>query len=185
MYYNNDMNSSQFAHILLNQNQITMATTSSSTDAKSDNQDFFASTTPPKWLNEQNVRIFFCLHIYDLMNFIIVMTTSHACPPPRESSLHCLIVRVSPSSSTVSRIYTLQVKIKDFLSQCEEATKGQGKVVYITSGGTKVPLEKNMVRCIDNFSTGSRGASSAERFLAQGLFFVCDVVTKLFLSYLY
>jgi hypothetical protein len=40
--------------------------------------------------------------------------------------------------------------------------------VCITSGGTTVPLEKNMVRCIDNFSTGERGAQSAECFLAQG-----------------
>ena len=35
-------------------------------------------------------------------------------------------------------------------------------------GGTIVPLEKNTVRFIDNFSTGSRGAASAEYFLAQG-----------------
>ncbi len=41
-------------------------------------------------------------------------------------------------------------------------------VVLITSGGTKVPLEKNTVRFIDNFSQGTRGASSAESFLAEG-----------------
>lgn len=41
-------------------------------------------------------------------------------------------------------------------------------LVSITSGGTMVPLEKNMVRYIDNFSTGRRGATSAECFLAQG-----------------
>uniref|UniRef100_A0A183F3U2 DFP domain-containing protein n=1 Tax=Heligmosomoides polygyrus TaxID=6339 RepID=A0A183F3U2_HELPZ len=33
------------------------------------------------------------------------------------------------------------------------------------SGGTKVNLEKNCVRFIDNFSMGTRGASSAEYFL--------------------
>ena len=38
----------------------------------------------------------------------------------------------------------------------------------ITSGGTLVPLEKNMVRFIDNFSKGERGSTSAESFLAQG-----------------
>lgn len=35
-------------------------------------------------------------------------------------------------------------------------------LVVITSGGTTVPLEKNTVRFIDNFSTGTRGATSAE-----------------------
>lgn len=42
------------------------------------------------------------------------------------------------------------------------------RVVCITSGGTKVPLEVNMVRCIDNFSRGERGASSAQYFLSRG-----------------
>lgn len=42
------------------------------------------------------------------------------------------------------------------------------KVVCVTSGGTTVPLEHNTVRFIDNFSTGTRGAASAERFLAAG-----------------
>ena len=32
------------------------------------------------------------------------------------------------------------------------------KVVLVTSGGTTVPLEKNMVRFLDNFSAGTRGA---------------------------
>jgi phosphopantothenate-cysteine ligase len=41
-------------------------------------------------------------------------------------------------------------------------------VVLVTSGGTIVPLEKNMVRFIDNFSKGTRGAASAESFLAEG-----------------
>ena len=42
------------------------------------------------------------------------------------------------------------------------------KVVLVTSGGTTVPLEKNMVRFLDNFSAGTRGAASAEYFLQQG-----------------
>ncbi|UJR14924.1 hypothetical protein I4U23_001906 [Adineta vaga] len=40
-------------------------------------------------------------------------------------------------------------------------------IVLITSGGTTVPLEKNTVRFIDNFSTGQRGAASAEYFLER------------------
>jgi phosphopantothenate-cysteine ligase len=41
-------------------------------------------------------------------------------------------------------------------------------IVCITSGGTMVPLEKNMVRFIDNFSQGDRGSISADYFLSKG-----------------
>ncbi|KAI9808632.1 MAG: hypothetical protein M1825_003783 [Sarcosagium campestre] len=44
----------------------------------------------------------------------------------------------------------------------------QRKVVLVTSGGTTVPLENQTVRFIDNFSAGTRGATSAEYFLAAG-----------------
>ncbi|KAK1340073.1 LOW QUALITY PROTEIN: hypothetical protein QTO34_018637 [Cnephaeus nilssonii] len=42
------------------------------------------------------------------------------------------------------------------------------RVVLVTSGGTKVPLEARAVRFLDNFSSGRRGATSAELFLAAG-----------------
>jgi len=42
------------------------------------------------------------------------------------------------------------------------------RIVCVTSGGTTVPLEKNTVRFLDNFSTGMRGAISAEEFLKAG-----------------
>lgn len=42
------------------------------------------------------------------------------------------------------------------------------RVVLVTSGGTTVPLELNVVRFLDNFSAGTRGATSAEYFLKQG-----------------
>lgn len=38
----------------------------------------------------------------------------------------------------------------------------------MTSGGTTVPLENQTVRFIDNFSAGTRGATSAEYFLEAG-----------------
>ncbi|KAI8869639.1 DFP-domain-containing protein [Ramicandelaber brevisporus] len=44
------------------------------------------------------------------------------------------------------------------------AVKGR-RMVLITSGGTAVPLENQTVRFVDNFSAGTRGASSAEHFL--------------------
>ncbi|QPG76796.1 hypothetical protein FOA43_004190 [Brettanomyces nanus] len=43
--------------------------------------------------------------------------------------------------------------------------KQNRKVALVTSGGTTVPLENNTVRFIDNFSAGTRGATSAEYFL--------------------
>lgn len=36
------------------------------------------------------------------------------------------------------------------------------------SGGTTVPLETNTVRFLDNFSAGTRGATSAEYFIEMG-----------------
>ena len=41
-------------------------------------------------------------------------------------------------------------------------------IVLVTSGGTTVPLENQTVRFIDNFSAGTRGATSAEYFLESG-----------------
>lgn len=42
------------------------------------------------------------------------------------------------------------------------------RMALVTSGGTTVPLENQTVRFIDNFSAGTRGATSAEYFLEQG-----------------
>ncbi|SOV74134.1 phosphopantothenoylcysteine synthetase, putative [Plasmodium sp. gorilla clade G3] len=41
----------------------------------------------------------------------------------------------------------------------------EDKIILITSGGTKVPLEKIEIRNIDNFSTGKRGTLICEYFL--------------------
>lgn len=38
----------------------------------------------------------------------------------------------------------------------------------LQSGGTTIPLEKNTVRFIDNFSAGTRGSASAEYLLKHG-----------------
>ena len=35
-------------------------------------------------------------------------------------------------------------------------------IALVTSGGTTAPLERTAVRFVDNFSSGSRGAASAE-----------------------
>ncbi|KAI1760735.1 DFP-domain-containing protein [Hypoxylon sp. FL1150] len=52
-----------------------------------------------------------------------------------------------------------------FINQHAAANR---RVVLVTSGGTTVPLEKQTVRFIDNFSAGTRGATSAEYFLEAG-----------------
>ncbi|KAI3413264.1 hypothetical protein GPALN_010762 [Globodera pallida] len=57
------------------------------------------------------------------------------------------------------------------------------RIVLITSGGTRVKLEKNAVRSIENFSMGTRGAVSAEHFLRHGysvIFFHRDESLKPF-----
>lgn len=65
----------------------------------------------------------------------------------------------------------------DYLDELIQDTKefvelqhslGRDRIVLVTSGGTTVPLENNTVRFIDNFSAGTRGATSAEQFLKNG-----------------
>lgn len=55
--------------------------------------------------------------------------------------------------------------VKEFVADHVQAGR---KVVLVTSGGTTVPLENQTVRFIDNFSAGTRGATSAEYFLDAG-----------------
>ena len=53
---------------------------------------------------------------------------------------------------------------KEFI-QYHVETNPDRRIAIVTSGGTTVPLEKQTVRFIDNFSAGTRGATSAEYFL--------------------
>lgn len=54
---------------------------------------------------------------------------------------------------------------KSFIAYHHQSSRA---VVLVTSGGTTVPLENQTVRFIDNFSAGTRGATSAEYFLEAG-----------------
>ncbi|KAK8202080.1 Phosphopantothenate--cysteine ligase cab2 [Zalaria obscura] len=54
---------------------------------------------------------------------------------------------------------------REFIARHAEQNR---RVVLVTSGGTTVPLENQMVRFVDNFSAGTRGATSAEYFLEAG-----------------
>lgn len=61
---------------------------------------------------------------------------------------------IKPAESFAAQIERLDAFIKDI-------PKGS-RIVLITSGGTIVPLERQMIRFLDNFSLGRRGAISAE-----------------------
>nr|XP_034972834.1 phosphopantothenate--cysteine ligase isoform X1 [Zootoca vivipara] len=50
-----------------------------------------------------------------------------------------------------------------------ETQRARGRhVALVTSGGTQVPLETRSVRFLENFSSGRRGAASAERLVRAG-----------------
>lgn len=66
-----------------------------------------------------------------------------------------------------------------YMKRCQEAESFISRaqhtdhpVVLVTSGGTTVPLESRTVRFIDNFSSGTRGSSSAEYFLEAGYYVI-------------
>lgn len=59
----------------------------------------------------------------------------------------------------------VQQSVESFIDQ---QSKRGCRVVCVTSGGTTIPLERRCVRFIDNFSSGTRGASSTEYFLKAG-----------------
>lgn len=64
-----------------------------------------------------------------------------------------------------SHVDEVKEQMRDFA--VHHATAGR-RAVLITSGGTKVPLESRTVRFLDNFSSGRRGAASAEYFIDSG-----------------
>ena len=77
-------------------------------------------------------------------------------PPENEYFL------TNPQPKNLQKHATL---VRQFINQHAEEDR---RVVLVTSGGTTVPLETNMVRFVDNFSAGTRGATSAEFFLSAG-----------------
>lgn len=60
-----------------------------------------------------------------------------------------------------------QALVKEFV-QFHLENAPDRRIALVTSGGTTVPLENQTVRFIDNFSAGTRGATSAEYFLQSG-----------------
>jgi phosphopantothenate-cysteine ligase len=58
-----------------------------------------------------------------------------------------------------------QQQIAEFFRHHAPNGRLERPVVCVTSGGTTVPMERNCVRYIDNFSAGTRGAMSTQEFL--------------------
>lgn len=77
----------------------------------------------------------------------------------------CVDVGLSEEFAVPSHVEEVRRLMAEF---AERHGSAGHKVVLITSGGTKVPLESRTVRFLDNFSSGRRGASSAEYFLDSG-----------------
>ena len=65
-----------------------------------------------------------------------------------------------PARSSISN-----EKLASFIG---DAIRRGRRVALVTSGGTTIPLEQRVVRFIDNFSTGTRGAALAERLVGLG-----------------
>ncbi|KAJ3052263.1 hypothetical protein HK097_006627 [Rhizophlyctis rosea] len=89
------------------------------------------------------------------------MATSPTSPKPHHMTWQEFFDSTPPPPGTE----TAGAKADDFISFHH---KNKRRVVLVTSGGTTVPLEANTVRFIDNFSAGTRGATSAEYFVEAG-----------------
>ncbi|KAK2757264.1 hypothetical protein FQN54_004778 [Arachnomyces sp. PD_36] len=80
--------------------------------------------------------------------------------PPEEAASHYFKTNPPPRA-----LEKHSVLAREFINHHVESHR---RVVLVTSGGTTVPLENQTVRFIDNFSAGTRGATSAEYFLQAG-----------------
>nr|XP_057911602.1 phosphopantothenate--cysteine ligase isoform X2 [Doryrhamphus excisus] len=80
--------------------------------------------------------------------------------------------RISSIDGKLAEEFTAPAHVKEVKDKmaafAQRHAEAGRRVVLITSGGTKVPLESRTVRFLDNFSSGRRGASSAEYFLDSG-----------------
>ncbi|KAK8234136.1 DNA/pantothenate metabolism flavoprotein [Phyllosticta capitalensis] len=83
-------------------------------------------------------------------------------PSPTPAAAESQYFSLNPPPANLSNHLTLA---RAFIER--HASEGR-RVALVTSGGTTVPLEEQTVRFIDNFSAGTRGATSAEYFLQQG-----------------
>lgn len=78
-------------------------------------------------------------------------------------------IDISNGGSIKAKVDSWVAGLKQLVDNFSYFKECEGKpIIFITSGGTSVPLEKNTVRSVENFSTGIRGSRSAEYFLKNG-----------------
>ncbi|KAA8906012.1 hypothetical protein TRICI_005195 [Trichomonascus ciferrii] len=100
------------------------------------------------------------------------VSTSH---PPPESAIDRNAPEYPPAEGEAESHYFETNPKPEYLDEVEGRVRefiklhdGKRRIALVTSGGTTVPLENNTVRFIDNFSAGTRGATSTELLLEQG-----------------
>ncbi len=85
--------------------------------------------------------------------------------PPQHPAIGAPLAALLASAPPPASLAAAEAGLRRFF----EAHGRAGRpAALLTSGGTLVPLEARMVRFIDNFSTGARGAALAEALLARG-----------------
>lgn len=97
-----------------------------------------------------------------LLHRLFFFLSQQVMAEPRISSIDG---KLAEEFAVPSHVEEVKAKMAAFAGH--HASAGR-QVVLITSGGTKVPLESRTVRFLDNFSSGRRGASSAEYFIESG-----------------
>lgn len=99
----------------------------------------------------------------------------HTSAPKLDSAVDRSVVEAPPAETDAEYSYFHNNPVPPYLPEIQAQVRefinfhaGKRPIALVTSGGTTVPLENNTVRFIDNFSAGTRGATSTEYFVSQG-----------------
>lgn len=107
---------------------------------------------------------YFCQVIAGLFSALRVKMSSSSVPNDKEAAFEAELVK-----HLHKHFQDIEARFESFLKNLLPNENGSTPpVALVTSGGTIVPLESRTVRFIDNFSIGTRGATSAEYFLRHG-----------------
>ncbi|CAN6660343.1 phosphopantothenate--cysteine ligase Cab2p [Trichomonascus vanleenenianus] len=104
------------------------------------------------------------------------MMNLHTSDPVPDSAIDRSVPEYPPAEDIDEDNYFKHNPEPPYLAKIQETVhkfiefhdKSAKKIALVTSGGTTVPLENNTVRFIDNFSAGTRGATSTEFLLEEG-----------------
>lgn len=99
----------------------------------------------------------------------------HTSAPKVETAVDRNIKEAPPAETDEEYSYFHNNPMPEYLPEIQKQVRefiefhyGKRPIALVTSGGTTVPLENNTVRFIDNFSAGTRGATSTEYFVSAG-----------------